>query len=237
MEKFVTFVLDQSGSMSSIKDDTIGGYNSYLDGLRQAEPDAAFTLILFDSNKVDLRHRAIAAKDVPALTPETYIPGASTPLIDACMKAIKATEEKAPAGAPVVIVIQTDGQENASTQFTRQELIEAVSKKTAEGWLFVFIGAGIDAFAQASSFGFAAANTMSYGREKSASAFNTISRATRSYMANDGGAAGAAAASFTDEEREDAADNQAHSVMPPRTMKPIPLAPARSKSVVSDFKI
>ena len=99
-------------------------------------------------------HHALPVKDVPNLTPEAYIPGAATPLIDACVKSIRATEEKVQGQDKIVsIVIQTDGYENASYEFSNEDLFKLVKEKTAEGWLFTFLGAGIDAFAVASKFG------------------------------------------------------------------------------------
>ncbi len=238
-QKFVTFVLDQSGSMNSIKDDTIGGFNTYLDELRKDSPDAAFTLILFDSNAVEVRHRAVGVTDVPQLTNDTYKPGASTPLIDACMKAIKATEEKAPAGAHVVIAIQTDGQENCSTEYKNVDLAEAVQQKTKAGWLFIFIGAGIDAFMQAGSMGIPVQHTMNYTRANSRESFQSTYRATRSYLSSDDIQVGTANAAFTSEERM-AADPNAGAV--PSAPTPGPAAPVVStpkmpKSMVDDIKI
>lgn len=153
---FTTFVLDETGSMMSIKDDTIGGYNSYIRTLKESGEEYLFTLIKFDSNKHEVAHRAIPVEQVPDLNSQTYQPGAATPLIDACMKAIKATEKKVSEEASemnVAVVILTDGYENASVEHKNEDLVQLVKEKTEAGWLILFLGAGIDAFDQAGKFG------------------------------------------------------------------------------------
>ena len=116
----VTLLLDRTGSMESVRDDTIGAFNTYLDTLKQDGDSLYFTLIQFDSMSVDKVHVNEPVKEIPRLTRETYVPRASTPLIDAAYKTIKAVE-KSVNGSPqtkIVICIQTDGQENASTEYT-----------------------------------------------------------------------------------------------------------------------
>lgn len=183
-ETMVTFVLDETGSMNTIKDDTIGGFNSYLETLKAGKNPIRFTLLKFDSNRTEKVCVDIPVKDVLPLTPETYQPGAMTPLIDACYKAIIATAEKvAEKKMNVAIVIQTDGYENASTQYTTDDLAALVKEKTALGWAFTFLGAGIDAFGQARQFGIASAQTVTYDRDKSAQAFHAAAQSTTRYAA------------------------------------------------------
>lgn len=210
MSMFVTLVLDQSGSMGEVrngvrvKEKTIEGYNAYVHGLQAQEPGALFTLILFSQYGVEVRHRALEARYVPKLTDATYSPRGGTPLIDACMKAIKATEERAPEDAPVVIVIQTDGEENQSREYTKAQLQDKIREKTAAGWLFMFLGAGLEAFAQAAQFGIQPDVALNYAGANTVDAFNVGTRSTLSYMAHGGGAAGQSVAAFTLEERTSA---------------------------------
>ena len=79
----VTFLLDETGSMESIKDDTIGGFNSYLGSLKAEAAPIDFTLIKFDSRRIEKVCVAVPVSQVAELTMESYQPGASTPLIDA----------------------------------------------------------------------------------------------------------------------------------------------------------
>lgn len=167
----VTFVLDETGSMQSIKDDTIGGFNEFLSRLKKDGPNTLFTLIKFDSNRQAVVHRAVPIQSMPELTEETYQPGAATPLIDACVKGIQEAERDAREAMGVSIVIQTDGLENASQHYQNSDLAAMVKEKRKRGWMFTFLGAGIDAFAQAGQFGIAPEDTLRYGRDKSHAAF------------------------------------------------------------------
>jgi hypothetical protein len=201
-DMYVTFVLDETGSMESIKDDTVGGFNAYLANLKKFNRIVNFTLIKFDSNRHEIVHASQPVGAVPPLTNETYQPGAMTPLIDAIMKAIIATEEKVlHSDLLVAFTVQTDGYENASTQYNNLQLAQKIKEKAAEGWLFTFLGAGIDAFSQAGSLGFVAAHTLNYGREKSGEAFEAASRSVSAFAASDGDQV---AASFTVDERTSA---------------------------------
>lgn len=180
---YVTFVLDETGSMMSIKDDTIGGFNQYLGDLKKSNNPVFFSLLKFDSNRVEKVCIDKPVSEVPELNSDTYRPGAMTPLIDAVMGAIKATEEAVKdKDAQVVVVVQTDGQENASREHSRQALAQKVKEKTEAGWLFTFLGAGIDAWGEAQSLGFNLGNTIAYGRDKSVEAFGVASRATQTFM-------------------------------------------------------
>ncbi len=162
---FTTFILDETGSMMSIKDDTIGGFNSYIKTLKESGEEYDFTLIKFDSNKHDVVHRAIPIAQVLELDGMSYQPGAATPLVDACVKAIKATETKVTEDVNVAIVILTDGYENASVEYKNEDLVELIKEKTAAGWLILFLGAGIDAFDQAGKIGISQQYALSGSRE------------------------------------------------------------------------
>ncbi len=160
----VTFLLDRTGSMEAIKDDTIGGFNAYLGGLQDDGELIDFTLVQFDSMGLEKICVAVPVAEAPQLTKDNFIPRASTPLIDAAVKTIKAVEasldgKEAP---QVVICIQTDGQENASTEHTWDELNALIKEKAAAGWQFNFMGAGIDAYEQGARMGLSADSTLSY---------------------------------------------------------------------------
>jgi hypothetical protein len=164
----VTFLLDRTGSMEAIRDDTIGAFNAYLDTLKQDGDGLYFTLIQFDSMGVDKLYVNEPIKNVPPLTRETFVPRASTPLIDAAYKTIKAVE-KAVSGNPsnkVVICIQTDGQENSSTEHSWDSLNALIKEKFEAGWQFNFMGAGIDAYQQASRMGISADQTVAYSKDR-----------------------------------------------------------------------
>src|SRR5262245_21759182 len=126
---------------------------------------STFTLIKFDSRRIEKVCVAVPVSEVAELTMQSYQPGASTPLIDAAYKTIKAVEKSLKASNPrVVVCIQTDGHENASTEHTWDELNALIKEKTAAGWQFNFLGTGIDAYDTGARMGVAAMSTMSSGR-------------------------------------------------------------------------
>jgi hypothetical protein len=211
----VSFLLDETGSMESIKDDTIGGFNRYLASLQA--PDAGtveFTLVKFDSNKIDKVYVGVPVGEAQPLTTETYRPGAATPLIDAAVKLIKATEEaltQHTASPRVLLVIQTDGHENASREYTLTDLQDLIKAKTAAGWHFVFLGAGIDAFTQVASWGIPTSNTLSYGREHSDATFQALSTNTHLFLTS----GAAQTLEFNAGQRQEAGDAYHRAAQPP----------------------
>lgn len=166
IDTLVTFLLDRSGSMQSCKESTIEAFNAYLAGLK-AEPDVAinFTLLQFDTEGFDKLCVSTPVGNVADLTSATFVPRGGTPLLDAAFKTIKAVEEavaREKQTSKIVVCIQTDGEENSSTEHTWEELKTLIERRTAEGWQFNFMGAGIDAYVQGAKMGIAAMATVSY---------------------------------------------------------------------------
>lgn len=165
MDSHVTFVLDSSGSMSSIRDDTIGGFNTFLEDQRAEDGTATVTLVDFNSG-VDIVYRGMAIETADKLTEETYSPGGQTALHDAIATAIDDTTtliagmdvEDRP--ETVILVVLTDGKENASE--TPQEVVRerAEAKQEEHGWEFLFIGANQDAALTAEEMGIDAQNSL-----------------------------------------------------------------------------
>ena len=181
----VTFLLDRTGSMESIRDDTIGAFNTYLEALKTGD-EIYFTLLQFDSIGVDKVHVNEPVADIPKLTRETFVPRAWTPLIDASYKTIKAVEKSVAANpaTKVVICIQTDGYENASTEHSWEELNALIKEKIEASWQFNFMGASIDSYVQASRMGIAQDQTLSYDskdRAAAAAAFDATAKNTVLY--------------------------------------------------------
>ena len=101
---------------------------------------------------------------------DTYQPRASTPLIDACVEAIKTTEElvaQRKDRSRVIVVFQTDGEENASRRHQLADLVDLIKRRSDEGWKFVFLGANIDAYKTARAFGIADEATVAYDARRS----------------------------------------------------------------------
>lgn len=209
MINFVTLVLDESGSMFPIKQDTIGGFNTFVKGLVDAEEAAPeimtrFSFMRFNDSKREFAYQARAIRTCPQLTDRDYQPTSGTPLIDACCEAIAATEMLGVEhpDARVHIAIQTDGKENASREHTRAELKALIEKKREEGWLFTFLGAGEEAFAQATTLGVDPNFSLNYARGNTESAFKAATRVASEYTST--GMKNA----FTVDERESSVDDK-----------------------------
>lgn len=162
----VTFLLDRSLSMMDCRDATIEAFNGYIAGLKSAGDRIRITLIQFDSISFDILYTSHPVVDVPLLTREVYVPRGSTPLIAAAIRAIGSADAESAGHCPckTVVCIQTDGQENCSEGVTWEHLKSLVDTKTKAGWQFNFMGAGIDAYKQASMMGLSRLQTMSYDK-------------------------------------------------------------------------
>ena len=182
----VTFVLDSSGSMAKIEDDTKGGFNLFLRDQRDEEGEATVTLFEFNTN-VEPVYEAIPVEDAPELDDENYSPGGRTALHDAITRAVADTESYVE-GLPerdkpenVIIVVLTDGKENASEtpQETVRERVE--EKREEDGWEFLFIGANQDAALTAESMGMHADMSldMDHSGEGAQAAYEATSRNVR----------------------------------------------------------
>ena len=164
----LVFIIDKSGSMSGLEKDTIGGFNSMLKKQKQEDGEAYLSTVLFDTRETVLYDRIDIGK-VPEMTDRDYIPGGCTALLDALGGAIHhiatihryAREEDRPAKTMFIII--TDGYENSSRRYGVEE-VRAMIKKEQEkyGWEFLFLGANIDAVAEAAKYGIEAERAVNY---------------------------------------------------------------------------
>jgi len=197
----IAFLLDRTGSMANKLEHTIHGFNAYVDELRtDPEIDYRFTLCQFDSESFDVLVDGGRLDDVPRLNRENFVPRGMTPLLDASADIIRRAE-RVEADRHLVVIL-TDGDENTSKRTTYGKLKELISLKKSEGWQFLFLGANIDAYADAGRVGIARHAVMSYGRgeEATRSAYASVARATAS-------AARGEWASFTAEDKAAAGDD------------------------------
>ena len=171
MKTDITVVLDRSGSMASIAGDVIGGLNTFVRAQAQVEGEACFTLVQFD-DQYEVVHAHVAVQDVPPLTAQTYVPRGSTALLDAIGRTIVATGARlammAEADRPqaVIFALQTDGLENASREFSRQQVFDMIRHQEAHyAWQFVFLAADQDAIAEGATMGFASASALDYDKD------------------------------------------------------------------------
>lgn len=182
----VTFLLDRSGSMESVKQETISGFNVYLETLKDSGEKIDMTLVQFDTEGMQKDYVLQPIGTVPKLDETTFKPRGGTPLIDAAYKTIKAVEAQEKAkGAKIVVCIQTDGQENSSHQHNWESLKALIAEKTKEGWQFNFMGCGIDAYDQGARMGISRGSTVSYAKDAASNraAFSATASNTASFSA------------------------------------------------------
>lgn len=162
MKTQIICVLDKSGSMYSVIDDTIGGFNAFLEEQKALPGKARLSLLLFDG-LVEKIHTREKVKDVPALDRKTYVIGGSTALVDALGAAIE--DGEAHEMEQNIVLTITDGHENASSEYSLDNLRARIKGLTESGkWNFQFLGANIDAFAAGRSMGVMQANTVNAGQ-------------------------------------------------------------------------
>ncbi|QSG02820.1 vWA domain-containing protein [Natranaeroarchaeum sulfidigenes] len=158
MKTHVTFVLDSSGSMSAIEEDTIGGFNSFLEEQRDEQGTTTVTLYDFNTN-VECVYQARLVEEAPKLDSGNYTPSGRTALHDAISTVLTEMSDRISSLYPdarpdnVIVVVLTDGKENASE--TPQSMVrrQVESRREELDWEFLFIGANQDAALTASSMG------------------------------------------------------------------------------------
>lgn len=202
----ITVILDRTGSMEAIRDDTIGGFNTFLQQ-QKAEPGfATLTLVQFDSqDPYEIVHKFKALAAVPELTRATFVPRASTPLLDAMGRGINDLENTLAdlredvRPARVVMVIITDGQENASREFRKEQIQKMIQEKQEKSdWQFVFLSADLAALDDALASGVYARSAMAFDKSVFgiAAVWGAVSARIADYRASR-----TSAVSFTEEDR------------------------------------
>ena len=164
----LAFILDRSGSMCGLEADTIGGYNAMLEKQKKEAGEAIVTTVLFD-DQYELLHDRIDLRGIAPITDREYYVRGSTALLDAIGKTIQKIANVQKRTAPelradrVLFVITTDGQENASREYSYSKVKALVERQKKQyGWEFLFLGANIDAIATAQRFGIEADRAVDY---------------------------------------------------------------------------
>lgn len=180
----LVFILDKSGSMSGLESDTIGGFNAMIEKQKALEGKVYVSTLLF-STQVETLHDRLPLKDVQPLTPQDYQVGGCTALLDAVGGAIEhiatihkyARKEDVPHNT--MFVITTDGMENASTKYSREQVKAFISEKEKLGWNFLFLAANIDAVETAESIGIRKEHAANYcAAEDTACLYEVVEEAT-----------------------------------------------------------
>lgn len=187
----LVFILDRSGSMNGLEKDTIGGFNAMIEKQKREAGQALVSTVLFDNESVVI-HDRLPLDKVPPLTEREYYTRGCTALLDAVGGAIHhignihkyARREDVP--EKTLFVITTDGYENASERYDYEKVRRMIQhEKEKYGWEFLFLGANIDAAAEAKRFGISADRAVNYKCDEAGTALNyeVISDAVRSVRA------------------------------------------------------
>ena len=156
----IVFILDRSGSMAGLEDDTVGGFNAMVEKQKKEPGEAVLSAVLFSDDSVVVYDRA-DIRTVEPMTDRQYRVGGCTALLDAIGGAVHhianvhkyAREEDRP--GKTIFVITTDGMENASRRYTYADVQKMVAHEQEKyGWEFLFLGANMDAISEAKRFGF-----------------------------------------------------------------------------------
>ena len=176
----IVFLLDRSGSMSGTESDTIGGYNSYINSQRNNNVNV--TTILFD-DKYEVLTRNTPISQIKKLTKEEYYTRGCTALLDAIGKTIDYMDELNK--NKVIFIITTDGYENASTKYNKNDIKKLIEKH--KNWEFVYIGADIDSYSEASAIGIRTSNIANYekSREGISKLFGAVNKLSKMYYEED----------------------------------------------------
>jgi len=152
-------VLDRSGSMSTIAQDAIGGFNTFIKAQQDVEGEANVTLAIFD-DRYDIVFANTPVSKVAELTSKDFTPRGMTALLDAVGRSLSSLESQAPEKA--ILCVITDGEENASREYTHSMIKEKVQAAEARGWQVVFLAANINEQVVGASMGIAKGSTRAF---------------------------------------------------------------------------
>lgn len=174
----MVFILDRSGSMGGLESDTIGGFNGMIEKQKKQAGEANVTTVLFD-DKYEMLHDRFPIQAVRPMTDKDYYVRGCTALLDAIGKTIGKMvniQRHLPddmRAEKVIFVITTDGFENASREYSYARIREMIRKeKDRYGWEFLFLGANMDAVAEAEKFGIAADRSVTFENDSQGIATN-----------------------------------------------------------------
>ncbi len=159
--------------MAPIANDVIGGFNTFIDEQIRNGADARMTIVQFDSqDPQDVTIWGAPLPEITHLDSQSFVPRGGTPLLDATGLLIGRTmvDQAARIAAglqaeDIIFVTITDGEENQSREFNLAQIRELIGKRTEEGWAFIYLSAGIDAYADAAQMGIHSGDTQQWKRD------------------------------------------------------------------------
>ncbi len=191
----LVMILDRSGSMSGLEADTIGGFNSMIEKQKKEEGEAYVSVMLFD-DRFDVIYDRVDIRKVEPMTENQYFVRGMTALLDAVGRAVRHIEMvhkyARPEDVPekTIFIITTDGMENASREYSYEQIKRMIEDKREQGWEFMFLGANIDAVAEAERIGIDARRAVRYEHDSAGTqtTFKSLSKVIRTAVMADSAA-------------------------------------------------
>ena len=183
----IIFIIDKSGSMQTLADDTIGGFNGFVESQRELDGEAYLTTVLFSTDRRKL-HDHIDIREVPAMDKRQYVAGGMTAMLDAIGETINEVQTRID-NTPIesrpdniLCVITTDGLENSSHTYNKSTVQRMIEHQTkGHGWQFIFLGANMDAVEEAAQIGIDMAATYTADSIGTKAVYDSINCAATSY--------------------------------------------------------
>lgn len=173
----LVFILDRSGSMSGLESDTIGGFNGMIEKQKDEAGEVLVSTVLFDDVS-EVLHDRVDIRKIRPMTEKEYFVRGCTALLDAvggAIKHIKTVRKEMPKEErpeKTIFIITTDGMENASQRYSYDKVKKMIEKRQAKNWEFIFLGANMDAVAEAGRMGIKASRTANFVCDSIGTALN-----------------------------------------------------------------
>ena len=179
----ISFILDESGSMSGSS--AVKDFNEYLDTMKKEKGSVTMTLTKFNSERVNIVFKNKRVKDIASMKDEEFRPDALTPLFDAVGKTINSIPLESKRKNLFVII--TDGMENHSKEFTKENIQALIKEREAKGWVFSYLGVGKDAWGGNRMMGIADSHSMNSSRAGMGASVMCFASASSNYHRSSGG--------------------------------------------------
>jgi uncharacterized protein YegL len=173
----LVFILDRSGSMSGLEKDTIGGFNGMIEKQKKEAGEVIVSTVLFDDD-TEVLHNRVDIRSIHPMTDREYYVRGCTALLDAVggaithIKRVRKSLPKSERPEKTIFIITTDGMENSSRRYSYNKVKELIENRRAKNWEFIFLGANIDAVAEAGRLGIQASRAVNYKCDAAGTALN-----------------------------------------------------------------
>lgn len=187
MQKRILFLLDESGSMGSMAREAIGGFNAWKKALELVENDVRITVVTFNEGTPRIVYNDVPVRKVPDMTLNDFHPDNMTALYDAIAWSIDHVDRKMQQDDSALVVILTDGEENASRHTSHDMVRKMITDRQTKGWAFSFLSSDLDAVETAQRMGIARSDTVYFEPDQRgmATAYAAITTASMTYLSGE----------------------------------------------------